>query len=327
MITDAQQLLEVFELSQQKAFFEPVLFRSGSCGFSVKRLYPADGSFRPAKNRRGSDDIVALIKLVAYPSETDSNTKRVPLSVAINQFSIYLNNNFDYSETDPLSPTKAEREKSKASTQPMPLNFDDDYFINLETGALSRADDRPISPLHLLEEVFQRHVAPTRLVRGVSVRARRTAHRMALLVTERLELGVQWFIEKALGFVLIEPLDYFPGLRGYRKEHMRLICDESIEMFGYRASQRAVVFLGSLGVLVATAKYMRFLDSARGDNPGIGDILDNNFFSVCFVVVGLFILDSVVPRLALGFLNLVIRIKVWLLFRPYRVNKFLWFYI
>jgi hypothetical protein len=297
------------------------LFRDGSCGFSVKRRYPQDGGFKPAKTQEGLDDTVALLKVVAYPSGEENTPKGVPLSVTVRQFSVFLNNHFDYSDTDPLSPTKSERERSRVSIQPLSVDFDDDYFINLDSGTLFRPDGTPVLPMQLLDEVFQMHLAPTMPVRGVSVRLRRAAHGIALLGIERLEPLVKWLMHKLLGVVLIEPSDYFSGLRGYRKEHLRLTSDDSLEMFGYRASRRAIVALALFGMAVALGVYNKYLPKR------VADILDNNFFSVCFVVVSLFILDVVFPRMALWFLNAVITVKKWLLFRHYRVKKCLGFYI
>lgn len=321
MINTASKLLEVFRFEPNSSYFDPVLFRDGSCGFSVKRRYPKDGGFKPAKTQDGIDDTVALLKVVAYPSEGEDAPKRVPLSVTVRQFSIFLNDNFDYSDTDPLSPTKAERERSKSSIKPLSVNCDDDYFINLDSGSLYGPDGSPIQPIQLLDEVFQMHLAPTMPVRGVSVRLRRAAHSIALLGVERLELLVKWLMHKAFGITLIEPSDYFAGLRGYRKEHLRLTSDDSLEMFGYRASRRSIVTLAICGMVVAVGAYKEYL------LEDVAGILDNNFFSVCFVVVSLFILDVVLPRMALWFLNGVITVKKWLLFKHYKVNKCFGFYI
>jgi len=103
------------------------IFQGKYVGFSVKREYPENIRFKPAKTKSGKDDVIALFK-VTYgdPKYTDKpfNPERVPILIIISivRWSIYKNSHFDYCYDDNDCPTAESLILMNSS--PAPQNLD-----------------------------------------------------------------------------------------------------------------------------------------------------------------------------------------------------------
>lgn len=132
-------------------------------GLSVLRNYPKGGKFIPAKNKRGEDDSVALIKigyLLAQENSEHKNDKKLFLSVSkASRFLLKGNFDFIFDKDNDDSPTEASLKESKGSLQPIDLEESKRYEFNINTKKIKDLEERKnVTPAHVVDEIYDLHL-------------------------------------------------------------------------------------------------------------------------------------------------------------------------
>jgi hypothetical protein len=94
----SKEFLGLFDFSDS-LYKNVITFSDKQIGFSVKRQYPQDIKFKPAKTLKGDNDTVALIRIsYGHPERINApfNPEKVPIFIDICKYSIYGSNRFGY---------------------------------------------------------------------------------------------------------------------------------------------------------------------------------------------------------------------------------------
>ncbi|MFZ3138911.1 MAG: hypothetical protein WA126_16140 [Thermodesulfovibrionales bacterium] len=159
-LRNGEAFLRLFDLIEPP-YMDIKIFQDKYIGFSVKREYPKNIRFKPAKTKSGKDDVVALIK-VTYgdPKITDKpfNPERVPIIISIIRWSIYKNNHFDYHYEDNDCPTEESLIRMNASSPPENLDSYDEYFYSHTLNQFITNKGKSITGKQILDKIFEEHI-------------------------------------------------------------------------------------------------------------------------------------------------------------------------
>ena len=85
-------------------------------GLSVLRNYPKDSKFRPAKNKKGEDDSVVLVKIGYLKDKQGGDVKKLFVTASkASRFLLKGNLDFIFNKDNEESPTEASLDESKKS--------------------------------------------------------------------------------------------------------------------------------------------------------------------------------------------------------------------
>jgi hypothetical protein len=128
-------------------------------GLSIMKDYPEKGLFIPAKNKKGKQDTVALIKIGYLPTNPPSPDNKVLLNVSIHKVSRYLSGRLGYNFDDEESPTKISLQQSKESRQPFDLEEESRYEYYLDSNKFrDLKTKRYVKPKKIVVDIYSTHL-------------------------------------------------------------------------------------------------------------------------------------------------------------------------
>ena len=339
MFQEANELVKCFDFGDAKQYCSVTELKDVPVGFSVQRAYPTDTLFRTAirknvesetvESENGKPeklestnpenlqpDTVALIHVVYLPRKDHATQDRVPVFVDVNRHSRYLANHFDYDFDDPECPTQESVKESRRSVQPVNIESHEEYcFDHTINGFVDKAG-RQVSGTQMLDELFEIHMATTRPVRGLLLRLKLTLKHSSTSVFEYITVLLKWILRHVFGRTLVEPTDFSAYFKGYPKDSLRLISEDTMTILGYRASKHAVVTFGLLGCFGSV-----FYICLGYNLPQVSRLFSNAFFGLCFSITLLWLLDGPVVQMIRLKMNLVIWLRSVIMFRSTQIRK------
>jgi hypothetical protein len=290
-------------------------------GFSVQRPYPKDTMFIPAIAQNGDPDSVALFHVVYLLEKKQSNLDQIPILIEVNHHSRYLNNHFDYDYEEKDCPTQKSVQDRRQSIQPLDAESKGDYFYDHTIQQFIDRDQKHYSGIEILNQLFDIHLSTTRPYRGFLIRMKMRFIQRSTSLFEYILSSLKWVQKNVFGRTLVEPNDFSSFFKGYPKEYVKLISEDSMTILGYRASKLAVVIFGLVGC------FGSFIYLLTGSEITlINRLFKNTFFGLCFSITILWLIDIPFVKIIRLLLNFTIWLRRITSFRRVRVRKTLGIY-
>jgi len=271
---------------QKFGFFDLKPFVDCYIGFSVKR-----------KLEGRQDDYVTLLSIY-IPDRIFNNVEITEKPLFIYAY---------YYEKDE-SGLKM-RENSKY-TDPTDCEFPNEYFYDIETKNLYQ-NNKIISADELINEVYNKHIKSTKLIRGFWIRAKiRFCRVLMKSIFEFMSKIFQWLLYAISG----DSYSYDPmfkkgtikkktiqdnELDGYEtdsKPKLKLKEGKKVSFLGYKASPHCILFYALFHLCI----YFVFLYGINYHSlfiTGITKIFQNSFLILVYVMFSLIVIDKVMPKI------------------------------
>ncbi|MEM8493656.1 MAG: hypothetical protein AAF756_22775 [Pseudomonadota bacterium] len=319
---NSEEFQSEFEFGEESdsSFYDPVVLSDRKVGFSIKRRYPRDIRYKPPNNQNGKPDKVAVLWVnYDHPDEIEAGgadfetTNRARVTVRISTFSIYLNNHFDYDDTDQDSPLSDEVAASNRTPEPIGLEFMEDFYYDHQEGRFRDTKDRRYTGNELLDHVFRAHCETVHLWKGMGLRLKLALRGGTIGLLTLLADVLIAVLDRLFGRSL-ETDDRFGNYyRGYAPESFKRLNENTIDISGYRASRSTVVLFCCLVLVVGMVRY------SGGHTGGfLSYIAQSNLMAISSTIVALWLLDVIVPRIVVSILNTVIKLRTFFVFKRFR---------
>ena len=316
-LADVNQLKSLFEIdriSDKYRDFTP--FKDKKIGFSIQRKYPDTIHYKPPLTKDAEIDVVALIQvLYEYAESKDCiSSKRVPIFLWIGAYSRYLSTHFDYDFNDKNCPTRESVEESKKTPKPISLDSLDEYFLDCETNKFYDSQNNKKTGEEILDTLFDEHCATIHWFKGLSLRwklgYRNLLSKLCVVIINVLEQ----LLQLAFGRTLKSEDDFAGTLTLYKRNDMRVLSTESFTIFGCKASKNIVV---TFSIMVLLFYSILFFSKSK-ILPCLKDFFDNELIMISGIVCTIWLLDYFMPILLLWFINLLIKIRIRLIFSRFK---------
>lgn len=276
-------------------------------GFSIQRNYPSNIRFKPPIKANGDPDKVAIIHVIYSVESLDtSNINKVPIRLFIGTFSKYLSKHFDYDFSDTAHcPTKESVQISKMSPEPLSLEDYTEYYFDHSAQGVFDSKGKNVIGREILDGIFQKHCNTVHWIKGIIIQSNLGSKNIVVkLMTMAIETA-KWILRVFFGRTF-ESQDWFAGvLQPYKREDMRLLKIESIEISNFKASKNVAVTFSVLVIIVAM-----LITYSNFENKLVSAIKENSLLQLTACILTLWFMDSVMPLLILWFINLLVRWKL-----------------
>lgn len=309
-VQTAQDLWILFNLSPEFENYTPF---NDSLGFSVQRKYPGGLAYKPPVKEDGTPDTVALIRVLYDKSKISQQIpQRVPLRFSIGAFSRYLSNHFDYQWANSDCPTQGSVELSRKTPSPYDLEIQSAYFYDCEKNQIVDKQGTTQDGCKILNTLFTSHIETIEGRRARIFRFKLASANACSRICEWAEKTAVLLMPFMTGRrIAINDLESY-GLSCYKKNQVRFLKTESINVFGYRAAKQIILIYCSL--LLAFS----FWITVHPPTPRfLSKIASNDFLGFAACIVTLAIIDWALPFLFFHFINLMIRAKLKLMFKTF----------
>ena len=306
--TDFQELFEINESN----YYDPISLGDRKVAFSIKRNYPDDIRYKPAKTKSGDPDNVAAIWVIyTHPDESKRkiNRNKVPIRIRVANMSLFRINHFDYDFGEEKSPTEESLAESLSTPGPIDLEYSDEYFFDHEESHFIDRKNRPVSGIEILNQIFSDHCDTTHWVKGLNLRSK-------LLLRSKgvglVSLGITFFeylLKILFGRTLDEDDSTSSFYRGYKLSNLKKLNEDSLNVFGYKAAKHVIVIFC---IIIIGGSVVRYLCGSSGGY--LGYVGSSNFLSVTHGLFFLWVLDVLVPIVLFWAVNFLIWFRKQLLF-------------
>jgi len=301
---NSDDFVALFDFDSSDCYTQTTPLIDQKIGFSVQRQYPANIAFKPAHNKLGEPDDVAVIWVVyEHPDETGGNEEphNVPIYARVAKVSRFLQNHLDYDFAKDESPTKDELHKSSDTPKPIDLVFSRAYFLDHRSGVFYDEGHDAISGLELLEQVFEKHCRTVHPTKGLKLRSKIRGQRMVLAAMNNMVSGLIWILRNAFGRSLTEPRDRVGRWSGYPKESFKKLSTDSFNVGGYQTTKRSVLTFALFIVLVDILSR-----TVTGESFWSNFVTNNKILWFAYPIVGIWLFDTAIPVVLFRLLNALI---------------------
>lgn len=274
-------------------------------GFSVTREYPSDIRFKSPITKNGTPDKVAIIHVIYSAGRDSSNINKIPIRLIIGTFSRYLAKHIDYDFVDPNCPTKDSVQLSKTSPEPLSLEDFTEYSYDHSKNGVCDSKGRIVSGKEMLDGIFQKHCNTVHRIKGLIIQSKLGSRNIFIkLLTISIEL-LKWILKTFFGRTF-ESEEMLAGiLKQYKREDMRLLQMESLEIFNFKASKNvAVTFSALVLIIFLPLHYFHFHIKL------FTTITTNHLLTLTTCILSLWFLDVLMPLFIFRFINLLIKWKL-----------------
>lgn len=318
--SSADDLISALGDTAQGSFYGVTKLNDTKVGISVKKQYPSIIRYKPPiRKDNGEPDTIAVMWIVYLSpkeAETDIDLRKVPVRIRISLMSQYLASHYDYDFSDVAGgvPSIESLEASRHTPQPIELSFENDFFFNHEKGCFIDKGGQAISGVDLLERVFETHCNTVHLLKGLALRVKlawqaRTIGGLSILIQ------ILVFLLKHLFGRTLDSKDTFAGLyQPYKREALKKLDEDTIEIFGYRASKKIIILFCLLVVFWGIYRY-----STDESGGYLNWLAGQEFLSLAHGVLAIWVIDVLIPWGVFILINSLLRAKAWLIFRRFKV--------
>jgi len=310
-IINTEELISLFNLSND--YYEQIILKDkGIIGFSIKRQYPSNISYKPLVNKEGNPITCALFHII-LDKNNDSTSIKDRLILSVTHFNKYLENHYDYDFTNDESPTEEAVRLNKNIEKPINLENNDSFFYDRNLQAIVNEKGKPVKGDEILKELFEKHCQTVHPLKGLLLRAKIKTGSSLAKYYDRLEDIVEFLLLIIWDREIIRDKSTFFGK--LMPASLKLLNIDSINIFGYKVSKKIAV-LFSFSVLFFFTVF--YLFNVRSEYIKI--IFTNGLLAVCFIFASLFILDTIFPYYILIFIINVFRKLKWhYTFKRYKI--------
>ncbi len=259
----------------------------GTDFYGIVGFYPRDIGFSVKKKFNHRNGFISLIKIAVLKDSQGSTNLKKPLYVSaaygkLNQSGsglVYLDND----------------DKKSFRKEPIDIQTAEDYFFDLRNGKIYKKD-KPIKGADLLAEIYKAHLSSWHTYTGLLIRVK-----LELFRTVSSAWGVfSKLAEYTLFIISGDRYSFDPFMAGFEEEANKLYGDgelketdkkgKRIEFLGNKASAWAVIFYCVVHLMV----YAALIITALRPTP-IMILFRNNFLTIAYVVVTLWLVDTAIP--------------------------------
>jgi hypothetical protein len=300
----SDQLLALFGDIASAGYLKPIHLSDTKVGFSIQRAYPKEIRYKPARNKAGEDDNIAVIWVV-YEDKKPQGDGLIPIRLRIAMMSKYRAAHWDYDFEDPESPTKESVLESKKSPQPLDLSLSGEFFYDKENGRFVNSSNEVVSGVQILNAMFDEHCDTVHFIKGLRHRSQKKFDDLIRTAFDSLINAQVWVLRSVFGRTLQERANRSSFLDGYLTEDCRKSNTSSMTLAGYSASHRTIFLYCTLVVILCL-----FILPAKEDTY-VGTLVRSEFLMLIHTIFALVILDEVLPWLVFYKLNLLIKVRKW----------------
>lgn len=295
-----EEFIEKFNLQK---YYEVIKLTDTKVGFSAKRAYPADISYKPSLTKAGEPNNVSVTWVTyLHPEETTKklDPDRIPVSVRISTKDLYVSKHWDYNFEDPLSPTKESLEASDRTRKPLELISNDEFFYDHKRNTFVDNKGAPITGQDILDKIFREHCDTVHPLRGLPIRMKLSMQSVAYAICEFLIGKIKFTLKKVFGRT-IEDEDTLSELqRGYKKTALKKLSTDSLEVLGYKAPK---------GIIILFCFLIALLSFFGSKSLYLQYIFDKEFLILAHSIFVLWLLDNIIPPILFNFMNGIIWLR------------------
>lgn len=291
-------------------------------GFSILREYPVSCRFKPAYTAQGKPDHAVLVKVGFLHREINSEQK-VSLLVSVSKASKYILNDgfFRYNYDDPSSPSEEALKKSANSSQPIDLTENGRFIFDLSSSEFFDTKKKKKVPVsEIINHVYRLHVDTANLKGFLLLKSQIRIRDFVVFILTKIIL-LLWDslhvvgkkIEKKISNIPVERKTFhvfFTQTKFTSSDLISIPDDQKISLSGsdYKISIKATVILASIVLIFFLYNYF-FPSSFASSFPLFIRYKDEQLFLGSFLIVCYFIIDSLLPRIAIFFINKLVTVK------------------
>lgn len=276
-------------------------------GFSVLKDYPLNCGFVPAQNTQGQSDTKAMIKVGFDITKVKQN--KVGLHVTAVKFSKYLEKHFGYDFSDELCPSKDSLDISNKSPQPIDLEENERYILNISNKKIFDCQQNmDVTLNYVVDDFYKQHLATIAGIKANIFKFKvKAKFRIWKVIFDGSEKVSKLFVninKIFFGKVVIKK-DSFEGFFSpYKYENLVSVYPDVIPFFNstFKIS-KITIFWVSLSILMVWWQVGKAHSSIRSMN-------ETSTIALVILLVTLF--DIIIPRTILFIANQFIKIRLWL---------------
>lgn len=314
-ITNTKQFIDLFDITDESGYYNPIVLQDEEIGFSIKKKYPDGLRFKPAIKPNGEPDELMVIWIVYdLPKQKQQTKREIPVFIKIKKYSLYRTKYFDYDFNDPQSPTKESLHRSKKTPQPLEIEYLNDFFYEESSNCFVDKKGKHFTGIEMLNYVVKQHLNTVHIIKGLKLRSKIFAQSKVVgiftLIIKTLVLLLKYPFSR-----LLEDSDSELSLyHGFKHEDMKRITTDTIEIFKYHASKHVLSTFCIIIIGISSIDYFCKLDSTY-----LKYITSNNLLIVTYSITLLLILDILIPQALFHIINTLVRIRNRIVFRKLKV--------
>ncbi|WP_353427250.1 hypothetical protein NHB34_08720 [Polynucleobacter sp. MWH-UH19D] len=314
-LQNSQEFLDKFGDINFAGFDDPTLLTDAKVGFSIQKNYPNDIRYKPAKDKKGNPDNIAVIWAVYENRFELKGDRYIPLRFRIAVMSKYRTKNIDYDYDDPSCPTKDSVAISFSTPKPMDLDLIGSYFYDSEKDCFVDDAYKLVPGVKILVTLFEAHIDSVHLVKGIGLRSKAFVSGFITKLLDVLINSVKFLLEGCFGRTLDESLERMTYFDGYSKNSLKVTGTDFLEIAGYKASKRVIILFA---VVVAIFCWMML---PVDEDTYLGNLIGSDFLLLVHSLILLVFLDNVFPKALFHLLNWLIRIRKFYINLRLRVSR------
>jgi hypothetical protein len=312
---NTEQFVKKFKLNERPDYFECVELRDRKVGFSIKRLYPDDISYKPTRTSDGSpNNTAALWVTYLHPSETSKKLdhNRIPITIRISNIDLYVAKHWDYDFDDPRSPTEESVEKSKKTRKPIELESNEEFYYDHAHDRFIDKKGTVFTGLQILDKIYIEHCNTVHFFKGLAIRSK-LFMRSKIHTSLGLIIGfIKFILLKVFGRTIEDEDGLSELFRGYDAHSLKKLSTDSLEVFGYKAP-KGIIILYCLLVVTYSVFALKI------ENSYLHLIADKEILILAHSIFVLWFLDFVVPPILFHIMNVVIWLRTKIMRMKFKV--------
>ncbi len=289
-LSTTDELLLLFGDMKSEGYTDPIPLSDTKIGFSVRKNYPEDIKYKPAKNKAGVADNLAVIWIVYNENSANKRTGLIPLRIRISMMSLYRALHWDYDFEDDNCPTKESVLESAKTTKPMELTLNDEFVYDTHTKGFLDSNNQSVSGLEILNRIFSDHCNSTHPIKGIRLKSDAIAKKFIRNAFDKTINSIIFALEKIFGRTLDERFDRSVFLDGYLYENFKKVSVDSIEIAGYRASKKVIL------MFCVVIVFLCYSILPTENNTYASELLHSDALMFIHFILILYILDELIPN-------------------------------
>jgi len=316
MLKSKEAFLKLFKINSRSKYYDPIFLSDTEFGFSVKRKYPKQISYRPPLKGSGEPDVVAVLWVVL--DTKNASDEKILVTVRIAPVSLWTTKRLDLDERNLESPTKESIEASNKTRKPESLFYGEEFFYNIKTKILVDPKNKPISGVEILDKAFKEHCETAHRLKGAELRIKQSLRKTLDFVLTIFINTIKQILKKIFGCEITAEdtiSEYYKGYQSIKTQQIN-----PIEILGYKAAKSTIVIFSTLVVIFSVLAYLEIIKLNY-----LEYISDDNTLILAHVIFTLTAIEYL-PRLIFILLNQLIKFRASITFikiNPFSYKKWL----
>ncbi len=302
-LSNSSELLDKFDDYAEADYNTATFLSDTKVGFSIQRNYPENIRYKPAKDKTGNPDNIAVIWVVYDERSEKNNLINIPIRLRVAMMSKYRARNYDYDFEDDSCPTEDSVLISKSTPQPADLNLIGEYFYNSQKRKLVNSKNLEVNGIEILNRIYEAHCDSVSFFKHLNVKFSEYTSSIPLKLFALSISFLEDLLKNLFGRTLDEAANRSTYLDGYLKENFKKVIGDYIEITGYRASKSVIIIFCVLTLIFC------FKNLPTSDASYLGNLMKSELLMLTHFIIALWVLDEVLPNVIFRLLNFVFRLR------------------